>query len=109
MFQALVNMSNEKNLLGFRRALYSSDYIWPPCRHGTRHRRAVLARHSSVPPRVAVPRRAMGQVIGPQHGTWAEYPCRAAHGAQPMWPCHAAYGPTGLISTIKQQTMIIWK
>jgi hypothetical protein len=74
-----------------------------PARHDTRHGHAVLARHSSVPPRVVVHGRAVGQAIGRRHGTRAEYPCRAAHGARRMWLCHAAHGPAGNINyqTIK--------
>jgi hypothetical protein len=61
----------------------------------------------TVPSR-AVPGRAMGQAIGPRHGTRAKFLCRAAHGARPMYPCRTAHGPAGLIWTIKQQINEQW-
>jgi hypothetical protein len=60
-----------------------------PCRAGTARLRASRV---TVPTRV-VPGRAMGQAIGPRHGTRAKFPCRAAHGARPMCPCRAAQWP----------------
>jgi len=44
-----------------------------------------------------VPTRAMGQVIGPQHGTWTGFPCRAAHGPRPFSPCRAGSRPVGRV------------
>jgi hypothetical protein len=53
-----------------------ANYRWPSCRAGTTPRRVVACRRAGR----AVSDRAMGQACGPRHGTWAVWPCPAAHG-----------------------------
>jgi hypothetical protein len=77
-------------------------YIWPlRCRDPLPlfvvYMATVPARHGTARDTVTVPARAMGQAIGPRHGTRAKFPCRAAHEARPMCSCRAAHGPAGLI------------
>ena len=61
----------------------------------TRHaaRRAGTALHRAVPCGRAVSSRAMDQACGPRHGTWAAFPCRAAHGPRPIAPCRVSPRP----------------
>ena len=85
---------------------------------GIHGHRVVPARHAGTPCRAdtalqragragravrAVPARVMGQVIGPQHGTWAEFPCRAAHGPRPFSPCRAGPRPVSPEYTLNYQ------
>jgi hypothetical protein len=46
-----------------------------PCRAGTASCRGVACLT------------VLGQAFGPRHGTWAVYPCRAAHGPQSFLSC----------------------